>query len=303
MASRIHRAIDKALIAPPKWTKANLHFEGWTGSVAYGCSNDASDMDIYGWVIPPKTDIFPHLQGHINGFGEPFNPFSTWQQHHIEDKEKRVSYDVTLFSIVHFFNLAMQNNPNMIDVLFLPRRCVLHTTQIGEHVLDNRKLFLHKGCWSRFRGYSFAQLSKIRNKNRSSNPKRAGLIEEHGYDTKFAYHVIRLLLEVEEILLTGDLHLDKNKDILVSIRNGEWTLERIEEWSEEKQRSLETVYTESKLREVADEEAIKKLMLECLEQHYGSIDDAIRVDKSVADLVNDLENVLLRYRNVSQTHG
>ncbi len=27
------------------------------GSVAYGVSSDTSDMDVYGWAIPPTEDI------------------------------------------------------------------------------------------------------------------------------------------------------------------------------------------------------------------------------------------------------
>jgi hypothetical protein len=56
----------------------------------------------------------------------------------------------------------MENNPNMVDALFLPRRCVLHSTPIYEHVRENRTMFLHKGSWHKFRGYAYSQLSKIR---------------------------------------------------------------------------------------------------------------------------------------------
>jgi hypothetical protein len=57
----------------------------------------------------------------------------------------------------------MENNPNMFDVMFLPRRCVLHSTPIYEHVRENRKLFLHKGSWHKFRGYAYSSLSKAKN--------------------------------------------------------------------------------------------------------------------------------------------
>ncbi len=34
----------------------------------------------------------------------------------------------------------------MIDSLFTPWRCVMHPTQVGEVMRENRKLFLHKGA-------------------------------------------------------------------------------------------------------------------------------------------------------------
>lgn len=136
-------------------------FEGWTGSVAYGASNDSSDMDIVGFCMPPKDLVFPHLSGEIAGFGRQIQKFEQYQEHHVEVPNERKEYDLTIYSIVKFFQLTMENNPNMIDNLFLPRRCILHSTNIYEHVRNARKEFLHKGSYHKFRGYSFAQMSKI----------------------------------------------------------------------------------------------------------------------------------------------
>jgi len=163
MASRVQLAKNKELIHPPKWLPQNIHYEVITGSTSYAVSSDTSDMDIVGFAIPPKDDIFPHLRGEIPGFGKPHQSFNVWQQHHVQDGEQE--YDFTIYSIVKFFNLAMENNPNMVDILFTPQRCVLYCSQIAQIVRDNRKLFLHKGSYHKMRGYSYAQLNKIGNKN------------------------------------------------------------------------------------------------------------------------------------------
>ena len=91
----------------------------------------------------------------------------------------------------------MENNPNVIDSLFTPATCVLHCTRIGAMVRENRKLFLHRGAWPKFKGYAYSQLHKLAIKQPIG--KRAELVAKHGYDTKFAYHVVRLLGEVEQI--------------------------------------------------------------------------------------------------------
>jgi hypothetical protein len=57
------------------------------GSVAYGVSSDTSDVDVYGWAIPPKDDLFPHLRGEVPGFGEPRPRFEQYQEHHIRDQD------------------------------------------------------------------------------------------------------------------------------------------------------------------------------------------------------------------------
>ena len=74
-------------------------------------------------------------------------------------------WDVQIFNIVKFFELCRENNPNMIDSLFTPENCVVHCTAIGRMVRDNRRLFLSKEVWKKFRGYAHAQLKKMNDKN------------------------------------------------------------------------------------------------------------------------------------------
>lgn len=253
----------------PKWLPDNVMFEGMTGSVAYGVSNDTSDMDIVGFCIPPKELVFPHLVGEIPGFGTQLQRFEQYQEHHIKALNKE--FDITIYSIVKFFQLAMENNPNMVDALYLPRRCVLHSTPIYETMRENRNLFLHKGSWHKFKGYAYSQLSKLEGKVNRENPKRAADIVTYGYDTKFAYHIVRLLLEVEQILTEYTLDLERNSAVLKAIRNGEWTLDRVKAFMYNKEIDLESVYNTSKLRYKPDEQAIKALLMECLEMHYGKI--------------------------------
>lgn len=164
MASRVQLMKQKGLISPPKWLPQNIHYETIAGSVSYGSSSDTSDMDIVGFCIPPKDDVFPHLRGEILGFGRQKQRFDVWQEHHVIDKEARQEYDFSIYSIVKYFHLAMENNPNMCDSLFVPQRCVLFASKIGQMVRDNRKIFLHKGSYHKFRGYAYASLSKLGNR-------------------------------------------------------------------------------------------------------------------------------------------
>ena len=95
-----------------------------------------------------------------------------------------------------------------------------------------------------------------------------------GMDSKFAYHLVRLMYEVEEILTTGDLHLDKNTEVLKAIRRGEWSQERIEKFFEQKEHALNAAYESSKLPYSPNEKEIKKLLLQCLEHHFGTLENA-----------------------------
>ena len=283
-------------IHPPRWLVDNTQYLTVMGSVSYGVSGESSDVDVYGMCIPPKDVVFPHLAGEIMGFGKPRERFDQWQQHHVQPPDGReTTYDFQVFGIVRYFQLCMECNPNMIDSLFTPRRCVMHSTQVGEIMRENRKLFLHKGAWHKFRGYAYSQMHKIKGKVNSSNPDRAASIGRHGYDVKFAYHVVRLLDEIEQIMVEHDLDLERNREQLKAIRRGEWTLEQIERHFEGKERALENTYASSTLAHSPDEAKIKEVLMTCLEMHFGSVADAIQRKPSVERLVRDVQDVLARY--------
>ncbi len=164
MASRIQLLKEKGLIKPPKWLPQNVHYEVIAGSVSYGVSSDTSDMDVVGFCIPPKDLTFPHLAGEIPGFGKQIQRFDQYQQHHIMDQEARQEYDFTIYSIVKYFQLCMENNPNLLDAMYVPQRCILFCSPVAQIVRDSRKLFLHKGSYHKFRGYAYASLNKLGNR-------------------------------------------------------------------------------------------------------------------------------------------
>lgn len=263
---------NKNLIHPPPWLINSTPYLCLMGSVAYGVAGESSDDDIYGFCIPPKEMIFPHLNGEILGFGKQIKRFEQYQEHHIKDIITKKEYDFQIYGIVKFFQLCMENNPNIVDAIFVPERCVIHSNAIGTLVRENRKLFLSKACWAKYRGYSYSQLHKMNIKTPVEGSKRAEDIKQYGFNRKFAYHIVRLMYEVEEILITGDLHLDQNTEILKAIRRGEWTKERVEKFFEQKEHALNEAYAKSSLPWKADENKIKDLLLKCLEHHFGSLD-------------------------------
>lgn len=283
---------DKALNMP-KWMPDNTIYLTMMGSEAYAVSSGSSDIDIYGVVIPPKGDVFPHLNGYIHGFGAAPSTFSSYQQHHIKRHPKE--YDLTIYSIVKYFDLLMNCNPTVIDSLFVPRRCILHTTAISEHLRECRRIFLTQNCRAKFMGFAYSQMHKIDNKTAHDNPKRHADIQTHGYDTKYAYHLVRLVLECQQILLTGDLDIEQDREVLKSIRRGEWTLTRLKEWFESAEKRIITAQESTKIPAKPDEVAIKRLLLECLEMHYGSIDNAVSLDVDIDQLKAELMQVLERY--------
>lgn len=325
MSSRYLYLHEKGMLnSPPKWLRHNVCYETIMGSIAYGVSSDNSDEDIYGFCIPPKEEIFPEKRGLVPGFDD-IQRFDQYQQHGI-NKNNLIGngkvYDITIFNIVKYFRLLMDNNPNCVDAIFTPNECVVYTNSIGQMVRERRKLFLHKGCWHKLKGYSYSQLHKARNVQESVAPIRAleeslniphsttfeqatklyesdtkyaryyeaykeGMNKSRRFedrkiknmDSKFMYHVVRLLYAAEEILTYHDYNMTKNREHLKAIRRGDVSEKDIRKWAEEKEKTLEKLYEKSTLRYKPDVTAIRELLLNCLEHHYGSLKEVERPDK------------------------
>lgn len=290
--STIQKLAKIGLIKPPSFVEGSTQYETIMGSVAYGVSDDTSDMDIYGFCIPPKDLVFPHLRGEIPGFGFQTQRFEQFQQHHVLDKSTGKEYDFNIYNVVKYVQLAMENNPNMIDSLFTPENCVIHATRLARHIRDNRKKFLHKGSWHKFRGYAYSQMHKMRIKNPDPGSKRYDSIIKYGFDVKFGYHVCRLLNEAQQILETGDIDLQQDHERLKAIRRGEWTMQQVEDHFISMEKQLEEVYAKSTIPRKPDEQVIKSLLLETLEEHYGSLDGAIESTDHYKSLLRQIQHIV-----------
>jgi len=296
MASTIGYLKSKNIGNQPKWLSNNMVYEVLMGSQAYGTNQDDADWDIYGVCVPPKNMVFPHLSGYIHNFGKSPETFNSYVEHHLVCKERNRMYDLSVLSIVSYLDLAMANNPNIIDSLFVPDHCVLFTSTIGQMITDNRKRFLHKGAKSKFTGYAKSQWNKMMTKDHSNNKKRQEDIEAIGYSTKYAAHLVRLILECEQLLTTGDIILNRDRELIKSIRRREWTLKELTDWKEEKTTQMEVWYAKSELPEKPDEKFVKQLLIDCLEHHYGSLDNAVKLDIEPEMILSEMQNLIDKFK-------
>lgn len=295
MSSIVKKLESKQLFRPPHDFVKDTVYEVIMGSTAYAVSNNSSDVDVYAVCVPDKSMVFPHLDGNIVGFGPSPKSFDVCQQHHIQNDGRE--YDISVYAIVKYFQLCSENNPNMIDSLFVPDRCVIHITDAGSHMRENRKMFLSKYAFNKLRGYAFSELKKLESYNPESGGKRAESFEKYGYDVKSAYHVVRLMLEAEMILNEGDLDLEINSEQLKFVRRGGYSLSELHEWFKSKEKDLSNLHSTSSLPAKSDHVKIRKLLWECLELHFGKIDNALRSDLS------KLEEDLSKIRRILDNYG
>lgn len=192
----------------------NIAIRGQVGSGLHGVTIEGTDdRDEMGVCIePPECVIglqkFEQYQyrtqpdGHRSGAGD---------------------LDLVIYSLRKWARLAVQGNPTVLLMLFIPEQEIVEIGWPGRELQANTDLFLSCDAGNRFIGYLDAQRDRMLGL-RSQRTNRPELVDVYGFDTKFAYHAVRLGLQGVELLSTGRITLpipEPSRSWLYDIRIGE----------------------------------------------------------------------------------
>lgn len=122
-----------------EWIKNNglLVFEVITGSKSYGLDTPTSDIDIKGVFVLPKN-MFYGLEYTAQVNNE--------------------TNDIVYYELKRFMELLSKSNPNILEMLNVPEKCVLQRHPIMD-VLQP-EMFLSRQCEQSFANYAFTQIKK-----------------------------------------------------------------------------------------------------------------------------------------------
>jgi len=100
---------------------------------------------------------------------------------------------------------------------------------------------------------------------RNRNTDRLELEKKFGYDLKHAYHLIRLFHEGVELLSTGKITLPRpEKELLLEIRQGEYSLDTVIEMADTLEDQMDNLYETSTLQHKPQLNKIDKLYQEII---------------------------------------
>lgn len=115
---------------------------GLAGSYSYGTDIDTSDIDVRGITLNRKSDLIGLTQ----------------YEQYVDDKT-----DTVIYTFQKVITLLLSCNPNTIELLGLNQEHYLYLHEIGQQLLDNKKMFLSKRAINSFGGYADAQLRRLQN--------------------------------------------------------------------------------------------------------------------------------------------
>lgn len=170
--------------------------------------------------------------------------------------------DLTIYSLHKFLRLAMAGNPSVLLLLFVTN-CV-YKNALGAKLQELAPYIVSREAGKRFLGYMEAQRQRLLGEVGQKKVNRPELEAKHGFDTKYAMHVLRLGFQGVELLSTGRLTLPvvgSVKDFLMGVREGNVTLNECLTRAGELEQELKDLLTTSPLPEKADEELVEEWML------------------------------------------
>lgn len=128
------------------WLYKNTLFLSIHGSTSYGLDIETSDVDMTGVCVPPRDYYLGFLK--------------------TLDQIQSSKPDGQIYNIKKFFYLASENNPNVMELLWIdPTYWIMDhnnsNCNIWDMVLDARNAFLSKKVRYTYSGYAVAQLKRI----------------------------------------------------------------------------------------------------------------------------------------------
>lgn len=229
----------------------DLIFLGYRGSIAHGMyvpntdPNSIDDKDIMG--------VFFAKPSHYIGINKEKETREKWYN----------EWDCVYYEFRKLISLLLKGNPNVLSLLWLNERYILHTSDEWNYVKSIRSSFACKNVYHSFSGYAHGQFKRMTNFKFEGymGEKRKKLVEKYGYDCKNAAHLIRLLKMGIEFLTEGYLYVERKSDatMLLDIKHGAWTFDAVKKESDRLFALCEEAYVRSKLPDQPDRKKIDKM--------------------------------------------
>lgn len=154
---------------------------GTVGSVAYGLNTDSSDVDTLGVFVHPTEAFF--------GLSNPAESHVT------------TNPDVTMHEAAKYCRLALNCNPSVLELLWLPADLLRCFSPDGVALIRMRNAFLsRKRVRNAYMGYADQQFKKLKERGDGSFSS-----DTRKRTAKHARHLLRLVNQGTQLHLTGEL--------------------------------------------------------------------------------------------------
>lgn len=134
----------------PELIKDNLIAKHYAGSKAYGTNIATSDLDFRGIFVADPVNIR--------------TPFFR-----VDEAKDTTEEDTVIYELTHYMKLALDNNPNVLETLFVDESDIVFDSPAYQHLRNHRQQFLSTKIAHTTTGYAYAQLNRIKRHSKHIN--------------------------------------------------------------------------------------------------------------------------------------
>ncbi len=223
------------------------------GSTVHGLSNPGTDdRDEMGVCVEPPEYViglrrFDHWVFRTQPEGKPSGPGDL---------------DLTIYGLRKYCRLAAKGSPTVLLLLFVGGDHVVERTPLGEELQALAPAFVSRRAGRAFLGYLDGQRRSLLGERHA--PRTRELSRDHGYDTKYAMHALRIAHQGNELLTTGRISLpvtEPERARLMEVRRGEIPLDDVLAELAVRTSTLERSVHDSELPDEADHAAIDDFLV------------------------------------------
>ncbi|MDQ6777285.1 MAG: nucleotidyltransferase domain-containing protein [Actinomycetota bacterium] len=237
------------------------------GSTVHGLSNPGTDdRDEMGVCVEPPE--------YVAGL----RPFEHWV---FRTKPEGVSsgpgdLDLTVYGLRKYCGLALKGSPTVLLLLFIAGEEILECNPLGCELQALAPAFVSRRAGRAFLGYVDAQRRGLLGERHATRTRE--LSSEHGYDTKYAMHALRIAHQGQELLSTGRITLpiaEPERQRLLRVRRGEIPLGDVIDRLHAQSALLERLILSSDLPDEPDRDTVDRFLVDAYQRAWtGELDIA-----------------------------
>ncbi len=237
---------------------------GLVGSTVHGVTVDsADDRDEMGICIEPPEYVVG------------LRRFEQWVYRTQPEGARSGPGDIdrTVYSLRKWCRLALAGNPTVMLLLHVPESQCGIIEEPGRQLRANKPWFASRRAGRAYLGYMERQRDRMTGERGQMRVNRPELIEQYGFDTKYAGHVLRLGYQGIEFLETGALTLpmpEAERQRILAVRTGSVPFEEVLAEADELRSRLEELVQSSPLPEHADGDAVNAFLADTYRAWWAS---------------------------------
>jgi predicted nucleotidyltransferase len=242
------------------------------GSRAHGTAAESSDRDLLGVYVERDAQLYGLETAETQNYR--LHPDNQLERMGVSANESRSANDdveMHVHPLRKYVSLAAAGNPTVLSTLWSPMSLEVIGSAAGDLLLTHRDAFLSKHAGFRHAGYARAQRDGMLGiTNKRTN--RHELVALHSYDTKYAAHMIRVLMAGLDLVRERTVHLPMKSEqieLLQEIRRGEVAKEDLMSMFEKLEHELTTETEESSLPDSVDYAFMNDLLRRVRNEHLG----------------------------------